>query len=146
MNKALLSSQSESWTTPRDLFDTLDERFSFTLDPCCTKQTALCPKFFTKNEDGLTQSWKGERVFMNPPYGRKITDWVKKAYLESLGGALVVGLLPARTDTTWWHGFVQNKGQVYFLKGRLKFGNSQNAAPFPSVIVVWWGQESLFDK
>jgi len=143
MNKVLLSSSDLAWTTPKSLFDFLDGHFSFTLDPCCVRENALCKKFYTAEEDGLLQSWQGERVFMNPPYGRDISLWVKKAYTEAQANSLVVGLLPARTETQWWHKYIFNKAHVLFLKGRLKFGGIKKDAPFPSAVCIWWGADRL---
>ncbi len=150
---ALFSSASAEWATPQWLFDALNARFLFTLDPCCTAATAKCPKFYTKTDDGLAHSWAGERVFMNPPYGRGdngIDPWVRKARREAVGGALVVGLLPARVDTEWWQENVQGHADVRFLRGRVHFApppgyippkNQKKAAGagFPSAIAVWWG-------
>lgn len=137
MNKDLMfSSASTEWATPQDFFDKLNEEFRFTLDPCATKLNAKCKRFFTKKDDGLKQPWKG-RVFMNPPYGRGIDAWVKKAYESAQqGGVLVVCLLPARTDTAWWHDYCM-KGEVRFIRGRLKFGGHTNSAPFPSAVVIF---------
>ncbi len=101
------SSKTDLWSTPQDFFDKLDEEFDFTLDPCATPENAKCPIYFTKDDDGLEQDWSGERVFMNPPYGREIGKWVKKAYESN---TLVVCLLPARTDTRWWHDYVIGGG------------------------------------
>jgi len=130
------SSATDEWATPKPLFDELDRIFGgFTLDPCATPANAKCSRFFTREDDGLAQPWGG-KVFMNPPYGRQIGKWVKKAYDESLSGALVVCLLPARVDTRWWHEYAR-KGHVYFLQGRLKFGAARNCAPFPSAIVTF---------
>jgi site-specific DNA-methyltransferase (adenine-specific) len=130
------SSQTCEWSTPLDLFKKLDDEFKFTLDPCATKENAKCEKFFTIRENGLAQSWEGERVFVNPPYGNQINKWVKKAYEERLN-AYVVMLLPARTDTRWWHNYVYWQAELRFLKGRLKFGGVKNPAPFPSVIAIF---------
>jgi phage N-6-adenine-methyltransferase len=135
MRAQLFSSRSDEWATPQFLFDALDAEFGFTLDPCATHQNAKCKRFYTKADNGLTQNWNDEVVFMNPPYGRQIGAWRKKAYESSLSGALVVCLLPARTDTNWWHKYAM-RGEVRFFKGRLKFGNSQNSAPFLSAIVI----------
>ena len=130
------SSATGEWETPQGLFDELDRIFGgFTLDPCATAENAKCTRFFTKENDGLIQAWTG-KVFMNPPYGREIGQWVRKAWTESLKGTLVVCLLPARVDTRWWHEYAK-KGHVYFLQGRLKFGSSLNSAPFPSAIVTF---------
>ena len=133
------SSKTNEWYTPLSFFETLNNEFNFTLDPCCTKESAKCDKFFTKKENGLKQSWGGYNVFMNPPYGREIKDWIKKAYDESKkNNTTVVCLIPARTDTKYWHEFIFDKAKdIRFIKGRLKFGNSKNSAPFPSAVVVF---------
>ena len=136
------SSKSYEWETPQDLFDELDAEFGFTLDPCATPENAKCARFFTKEQDGLKQKWGGV-VFMNPPYGKVIGNWMQKAYLESLRGATVVCLVPARTDTRWWHSYAM-KGETRFIKGRLKFGGSKNSAPLPSAIVIF--KEAVSDK
>ena len=130
------SSQTVEWPTDQKVFDDLNTEFNFTLDPCCTKESAKCGRYFTKEDDGLSQSWDGHRVFMNPPYGREIGEWLKKAYISSQHGAVVVCLIPSRTDTKWWHEYVM-KGEIRFIKGRLKFGGHKNSAPFPSAIVVF---------
>lgn len=130
------SSASDEWATPQPLFDELNRLFGgFTLDPCATPQNAKCSRFFTREDNGLSRPWDG-KVFMNPPYGRQIGGWVRKAWEESLRGALVVCLLPARVDTRWWHDYAR-KGHVYFLQGRVRFGDSRNCAPFPSAIVTF---------
>ena len=138
MDAVHYSSVHDGWGTPPDFFAALDQEFHFTLDPCCTIATAKCKKFYTPADDGLSKSWAGEIVFMNPPYGRPIKDWVRKAYRESLRGATVVCLVPARTDTVWWHTYCM-KGEVRFIKGRLKFVNGacNNPAPFPSAVVIF---------
>ena len=134
------SSKSNEWATPQNLFDELNDEFNFTLDPCATDENAKCSKHFTIEDDGLSKDWSNDVVFMNPPYGREIKKWIKKAYEESLNGATVVCLIPARTDTTYWHDFIFDKAyDIRFLRGRLKFGNSKNSAPFPSAIVVYQG-------
>lgn len=139
VNKSLFSSESSEWATPQPLFDELNARYNFTLDPCATKENAKCFRFFTKTNDGIIQSWGGERVFMNPPYGREIGMWVKKAFISaSQEKALVVCLLPARTDTLWFHEYCKH-GWVRLIKGRLKFGDSKHPAPFPSMIVLFDG-------
>ncbi len=130
------SSLTNEWATPQLLFNELDAIFGgFTLDPCATRENAKCSRFFTLAENGLKQPWMG-KVFMNPPYGREIGKWVGKAWEESLCGALVVCLLPARVDTRWWHQYARH-GHVHFLRGRLKFGDARNSAPFPSAIVTF---------
>lgn len=138
MNKALYSSKSNNWETPVELFKELDKEFSFTLDPCCTSANAKCKKYYTEKENGLLQSWNGETVFCNPPYGTEIKQWVKKCYYESRkNSAKVVLLIPARTDTEYFHSFIYHKAQIRFIKGRLRFSNSKNSAPFPSMIVIF---------
>jgi len=130
------SSATDEWPTPRWLFDALNAEFVFTLDPCATSQNAKCACHFTKTEDGLAQDWSDHTVFMNPPYGRAIGSWMKKAYGAARQGATVVCLVPARTDTTWWHRHAM-KGEIRLLRGRLKFEGAAHSAPFPSAIVVF---------
>jgi phage N-6-adenine-methyltransferase len=130
------SSKTPEWSTPQDLFDKLHKVWEFTLDVCATEENAKVLYFYDKADDGLKQSWKGHVCWMNPPYGREIVKWMRKAFQESLRGAVVVCLVPARTDTVWWHDYAM-KGDVTFLKGRLKFGDATNSAPFPSAIVIF---------
>lgn len=135
MNAVHFSSQTDLWATPQYVFDELNTEFGFTLDPCALPENAKCALYFTPEIDGLKQKWGGYRVFMNPPYGREIGKWVEKA--ATCGADIVVGLLPARTDTRWFHEHILNKSEIRFIRGRLKFGNATNAAPFPSMIVIW---------
>lgn len=137
MNTVVFMSKSNEWETPQYIFDELNREFNFTLDPCATNKNHKCKKYFTIKEDGLNQSWTGEIVFMNPPFGREIKKWIQKAYLESLNKSLVVCLIPAKTDTQYWHDFVMKGDEIRFIKGRLKFGQSKVNAPFPSAIVVF---------
>jgi len=133
----MFSSKRQDWTTPQYLFDELDTEFDFTLDPCCYKETAKCKKFFTIKEDGLKQDWSGERCFVNPPFGREMPNWIKKGYEESLKpNTLVVFLIPARTDTRYFHEFLYHKAEIRFIKGRICFGEGNNPAPFPSMICI----------
>jgi len=134
---AHFSSATDLWATPQDLFDRLHAQYGFEIDVCATPENAKCPKFFTKADDGLAQQWSGV-CWMNPPYGRQIGAWMAKAYRASQAGATVVCLVPARTDTAWWHDYAA-KGEVEFLRGRLKFGGHKKPAPFPSAIVVFRG-------
>ena len=137
MNTDLMfSSQTDQWETPQDFFDNLNEEFHFTLDPCADEYNHKCARYFTKEQDGLKQSWIGS-VFCNPPYGRKIGKWVEKAYFSALEGAVVVMLIPARTDTKYFHDYILGKAEIRFIKGRLRFGNSKKSAPFPSMVVVF---------
>lgn len=143
INSGLMSSKTPEWATPQALFDELDKEFNFTLDPCATPENAKCRRYFTKEQNGLLQSWKGERVFCNPPYGREIGKWVKKCDKEAQGGALVVLLIPARTDTTYFHDYIYKKHEVRFLRGRLSFNDLTERgkrAPFPSMVVVMRGK------
>lgn len=133
MNEALLSSKTGEWSTPQDFFDRLDWKYHFTLDAAATAENAKCARFFTAEDDGLTKNWGGQIVFCNPPYGREIGRWVRKGY-EEAKAAVVVMLLPARTDTHWFHDYCV-KGNITFLRGRLKFGGAKDAAPFPSMLV-----------
>lgn len=131
----MMTSKTPEWETPQALFDELNREFGFTLDPCSNDDNAKCARYYTKADNGLLKSWLGHTVFMNPPYGREITHWMEKAYLESKN-ATVVCLVPARTDTKWWHEYAIH-GDIRFLRGRLKFGNGKNSAPFPSAIVIF---------
>lgn len=128
-------SQSNEWATPQDFFDRLNEEFRFTLDAAATPENAKCDRFFTVNDNGLTQSWKGERVWLNPPYGREIGKWIEKASTEP--SELTVMLIPARTDTKAWHEHIFGKAEIRFVRGRLKFGGGQANAPFPSAVIVF---------
>jgi phage N-6-adenine-methyltransferase len=131
------SSKTDLWSTPQDFFDKYNKIYNFTLDVCATKDNAKCNNYFTKEENGLEQKWSGN-CWMNPPYGKEISLWMKKAYESSLQGATVVCLVPSRTDTKWWHNYAI-KGKIEFIKGRLKFGNSKNSAPFPSAVIIFNG-------
>lgn len=137
--KAMFSSATNEWATPQDFYDELNKEFEFTLDPCATPENAKCEKFYTVKEDGLQQNWQGERVFVNPPYGREISKWVRKASEESKKpNTIIVMLMPARTDTTYFHDYIYKKvKEIRFIRGRLKFGDSKNSAPFPSMVVVF---------
>lgn len=137
MDKALKTSNSEEWATPQDFYDQLDREFRFTLDPCSTDENAKCGKHYTKEQDGLKQDWKGETVFCNPPYGRKVGAWVKKCYEHSLRGGVAVLLIHARTDTAWFHDWIYGKAEIRFVRGRLHFNGSKWNAPFPSMIVIY---------
>jgi len=137
----MFSSKTGEWATPQDFFDKLNWRFGpFDLDPCADVSNTKCANFFTESEDGLAQDWEGFTAFVNPPYGRGIDKWIKKGYDESRKkNTKVVMLIPARTDTKYWHQYVMRADEVYFVKGRLKFGDCTNSAPFPSAVVVFDG-------
>lgn len=137
-NKVMFSSKKEDWETPQDFFDKLNEEFHFTLDAADSLENAKCANYFTKEQDGLAKSWGGQVVWLNPPYGRYTTGlWVKKAYEEhQRTGCTVVMLLPARTDTIWFHNYILDKAEIRFVKGRLKFGGGKDPAPFPSLVAI----------
>lgn len=165
MNDALFSSATDEWATPQEVFDLFNERFKFNLDTCATKENAKCKVFFTKEDNGLSKNWGGvfrQRCWMNPPYGNPekeckkdckkkkcvkrgyhceqyvpgIIDWIGKAITEVFAGATVVCLLPSRTDARWFREAWKYASEVYFIKGRLKFGGAKNSAPFPSCVFV----------
>lgn len=135
---ALFSHASDEWGTPQDLFDTLDAEFHFTLDPCATPENHKCPTYFTQEDNGLEKSWGGYRVFCNPPYSN-VKEWVAKASHEADNGVLSVLLLPARTDTRWFHEYIYGTAEIRFIKGRLRFQGGKYNAPFPSMICVFNG-------
>jgi phage N-6-adenine-methyltransferase len=153
VDEALFSSDSSEWSTPTDFFDNLNKEWDFNLDPCATKENAKCDLFYTVKDDGLklpwyafpahqtiNREWVPGRVFVNPPYGREVGQWVEKAVAEVQNGnaEVVVMLLPARTDTRWFQDYVlPYASEIDFIRGRLKFGGSKNSAPFPSVVVVF---------
>lgn len=145
----MFSSKDMTWETPHELFNEINKEFNFTLDPCCVPTTAKCEKFYTPIENGLIQDWSKEIAFVNPPYGREIGDWVKKSHEESLKGATVVMLIPARTDTRWFHEYIYNNAEIRFMKGRVKFlqeGQKKDAAPFPTMLVIFKGREKKNEK
>ena len=134
----MFSSNSNEWETPEHLFKELDNEFHFTLDPCCTHENAKCKKHYTIEEDGLKKSWGGETVFVNPPYGRQLGKWVKKSYEESRKeNTIVVMLIPSRTDTSYFHDYILDKAEIRFIRGRLRFGNATENAPFPSMVAIY---------
>jgi phage N-6-adenine-methyltransferase len=137
LNRGMFSSVSDEWETPREFFDALDAVFHFTLDVCATRDNAKCKRYYTKAENGLSREWSGI-CWMNPPYGREISLWVKKAYESSLtNGTVVVCILPARTDTRWWHDYVLSRAEkIWFIRGRLRF-SGKGQAPFPSVLAMF---------
>ena len=138
MDSVLFSSKSSEWETPQWLYDKLWKKYRFVLDPCCTYENCKCRAMFTKKDDGLSKNWaEYGNVFMNPPYGREIYKWVKKAYEEAKKGITVVCLLPSRTDTKWWHEYVMRSQEIRFIRGRLKFQGAKYNAPFPSAVVVF---------
>ena len=142
----MFSSKTGNWATPQEFFNKLDWRFGpFDLDPCASAGNTKCANFYTEAEDGLSKDWEGFTSFVNPPYGRGIEMWIEKAYKESQKpDTKIVMLIPARTDTRYWHDYVMKASEIYFVKGRLKFGDSTNSAPFPSAVVVFDGRGDLW--
>lgn len=130
---AMFSSATDMWETPITFFKELDQEFHFTLDVCAISENAKCSEFFSPEQNGLAQEWTGV-CWCNPPYGRQIGHWVKKAAEAT---CTVVMLLPARTDTAWFHEYIYGAAEIRFIRGRLKFGNSKNSAPFPSMVVIF---------
>jgi len=138
IHESLFSSRSDEWPTPQSLFNALNIEFKFTLDPCATRANAKCANFFTKAHNGLTHSWGRHRVFCNPPYGKPMWDWTRKCYEASQHGALVVLLAHSRTDTRWFHDWVYGKAaEIRFVRGRLRFGDGKQSAPFPSLVAIF---------
>ena len=140
----MFSSKSMEWATPQDFFDKLNEEFHFTLDPAADDFNHKCNLYYTEEQNGLVQDWGGQTVFCNPPYGRHIGDWVKKCAEEAMRpNTTCVMLIPARTDTTYFHDYIYNKPgtEIRFVRGRLKFGDGKNSAPFPSMVVVFRGEQ-----
>ncbi|QDP65800.1 MAG: putative adenine-specific methylase [Prokaryotic dsDNA virus sp.] len=147
VNKGLFSSNKDDWRTPKWLFNALHNHFKFDLDVCSDEKNALLPKYYTKENSCLNKNWETCN-FMNPPYGREINKFVKKAYEQWGINCTIVALLPARTDTKWFHNYIYNKASMVFIKGRIKFegGEKLAPAPFPSMIVIWWGMKKINDK
>ena len=141
INSGLYTSNTDEWETPWEVFAILDDEFHFTLDPCSTDENRKCERHYTKEQDGLKQDWAGETVWCNPPYGKDIWKWCRKCYEFSLKGGTAVMLLPARTDTGWFHEFVYEKAEIRFIRGRLHFNGSKWNAPFPSMIAIYRGKE-----
>jgi site-specific DNA-methyltransferase (adenine-specific) len=139
VNRVVLSSERHDWATPRSFFAALHREFDFTLDVCATAENACLPRYFSPDDDALSQSWQSERCWMNPPFGYGIGKWVRKAYEEAKGTALVVALLPARTDTSWWHQYVVESCEIRFIRGRMRFSGHAINAPFPCAVVLFDG-------
>jgi phage N-6-adenine-methyltransferase len=137
INSGIMSSNSDEYETPDDLYKHYNKIFNFDGDVCANiNNTKHKKNFFDKNDNGLIKDW-WKKNWMNPPYGNQISLWVKKAYDESKKNKLVVCLLPARTDTKWWHDYVLKSNHIHFIKGRLRFNNLNSSAPFPSAIVIF---------
>lgn len=134
------SSATDQWDTPQELYDRWDRLFCFDLDACADETNAKCQRFYSVEVDGLAQEWAPRRVWLNPPYGRSIGRWMAKAKEAAARGALVVALVPARTDTRWWHDHVVGAAHIIYLQGRVRFGTATSGAPFPSAIVIYYPQ------
>lgn len=142
INAGMMTSNTDLWETPQEFFNKLDAEFCFDLDVCALPKNAKCRRFYTPDDDGLLMPWDGV-CWMNPPYGREIRHWVRKAYVwGGSGRCTVVCLLPSRTDTKWFQDYCLKSTDVRFVRGRLKFGGAKNSAPFPSVVVVF-SQETM---
>ncbi len=135
-NKEKFKSGSEEYETPINIFEPLNKEFGFTLDVSASDKNKKCDNYFDKNIDALKQDWIGEICWMNPPYGNKLQKFVRKAYSESKKGCVIVGLIPAKTNTVWWHECI-NSEEVRFIKGRPKFNDMKYGYPFPLAIVIW---------
>ena len=134
MNKeAIFGSGTDQWETPQEFFESLDKEFGFKTDVCATAENTKCERFFSPEQNGLLQEWTGV-CWCNPPYGREIKKWVRKAAGSE---ATTVLLLPARTDTGWFHEHIYGKAEVRFLRGRIKFSGAKHNAPFPCMLVVF---------
>ena len=150
MNAALLSSKKMDYCTPQDFVDRLNDEFHITLDAAATDKSTKCPAYYPPETDGLKSPWNlagGGAVFCNPPYGREVGKWVRKAYEEAQRGATVVLLIPARTDTTYFHDYIYGRAEIRFVRGRLRFtdeeGKAYAAAPFPSMVVIYNGNKEV---
>lgn len=142
--EVMFSSKTDEWATPMDFYNNLNEEFHFDLDPCANEYNHKCEKYFTIEDNGLLQSWAGHNVFCNPPYGREIGKWVEKAYkTNKKHGNVVVMLVPARTDTKWFHEYIYHKAEVRFIRGRLKFSGAKFNAQFPCMVVIYKQKEGL---
>ena len=138
LKKAMVSSKSNEWETPKKLFNQLNKEFNFTLDPCSTTENKKCQKNYTIKENGLKQSWRNEIVFMNPPYGGNTGKWIKKALIESRNGTIVVCLIVSSTDRSYWHDFIfPFAKEIRSVRGRISFGDSKSTAPFASAIIIF---------
>jgi phage N-6-adenine-methyltransferase len=136
-NNGRYNGNGRHWATPPEVFEPLHREFNFTIDVCATPENAKLPRFYTELDDGLSKDWSGERVFMNPPYGREVYAWTRKARDSR---ALVVGLLPASCDLAWWHEDVVGHAEVRYLRGRVRFltgGPYRASGFFASVVVIW---------
>ena len=144
---AMVSSKSNEWATPQDFYDELNDEFGFTLDPCSTDENCKCVKHYTATDNGLLKDWSNEVVFMNPPYCGQSADWIRKAFLESKKGSLVVCLIVSSTDRSYWHDYIfPYAAQIRFVRGRLKFNGVSTTAPFASAVVIFTDKISFENR
>ena len=139
------NSATTEWSTPDTIFKPLDNEFHFTLDVCASKENTKCKQFFSIEQDSLNQEWYGI-CWMNPPYGNSLYKWIKKAYYSSLNGTVVVGLLPVRTNTGYWHDYILNIAEVRYIRGYPKFGDAKQGLKVPLAIVIWRKGVSLINE
>jgi site-specific DNA-methyltransferase (adenine-specific) len=152
MNNVHFKSGNKEWETPESLFQPLKKEFDIVLDVCASEHNTKCKAYIDRKGNSLVSSWstlisqlgENKAAWMNPPYGRGIDKWVKKAFDEAQKGATIIALLPARTDTSWFHNYIHNKHEVRFLKGRIKFVGAPSSAPFPSMIVIFKSKKEKF--
>lgn len=142
INAGLFTSNNECWATPHEFFEKLNKEFHFDTDVCALPENTKCNHYYSPEDDGLRQNWSGS-CWCNPPYGRQIGKWVEKAYMSSKLGATVVMLLPARTDTAWFHDYIYGKAEIRFVRGRLKFVGAKYNAPFPCMVAVFRGKGDI---
>ena len=145
ITEGTMSSATDRWGTPQALFDRLDGMFHFEVDVCADDTNHKCPVYFTKEIDGLKQDWtRFGSVFMNPPYGKGMDDWMRKIYTTARAGSLCVCVIPCRTDTRWWE-FVMRSSEVWLIKGRLHYNDGEQGAPFPSCVVIYRPEDMELD-
>jgi phage N-6-adenine-methyltransferase len=137
VDQSWFNAKSVEYGTPDNIWNPLNEEFKFTLDVAATDENAKCAKYFTKDQDGLSQSWSGEVCWMNPPYGRVMQKWIRKAYSEWKNGCTVVAIIPARTNTSWWHDCIQDIAMVRFIRGEVAFKGFDRGLWMPMCIVIW---------
>jgi site-specific DNA-methyltransferase (adenine-specific) len=133
----MTSSVRQDWPTARGSFAWLDDEFQFTLDACASPENAKVDRYYTERDEGLMRSWQGERVFVNPPYGKQLPKWIAKCWNEAGHAEVIVALIPARVDTAAWHDYIFGHAEIRFLRGRMRFEGSGNDCPFPVAVVVW---------
>ena len=138
INKNRFNAKTTEWATPTDFFKPLNDEFHFTLDVCATAENTKVAKFFSPEQNGLVQSWIGNICWMNPPYGRNLIKWLEKAKHEAdYFGVTTVCLVPARTNTAWFHKICLKASEIRFVLGRPKFGDADHGLPQPLAVVIF---------